>query len=128
MTIARFYLRDEDVTQRGNWIPPVDIYETEMHDLVVKAELPDMNREDIEVVVENDTLILRGSKKLPEGIKDEQIRRIERSYGAFTRSFTLPNTVDSTKVSAEYKNGVLTVKLPYREEAKPRSITVEVAA
>ena len=128
MTIARFYLRDEDVTQRGNWIPPVDIYETETHDLVVKAELPDMNREDIDVVVENDTLIVRGSKKLPEGIKDEQIRRIERSYGAFTRSFTLPNTVDSTKVSAEYKNGVLTVKLPYREEAKPRSITVEVAA
>jgi len=128
MTIARFYLRDEDVTQRGNWIPPVDIYETEQHDLVVKAELPDMSREDIEVTVENNTLVLRGTKKLPEGVKEEQIRRIERSYGVFNRSFTLPNTVDATKVSAEYKNGVLTVKLPYREEAKPRTINVEVAA
>ena len=128
MTIARFYLRDEDMTQRGNWIPPVDIYETENHDVVVKAELPDMTREDIEVKVEHDTLHIRGTKKLPEGIKDEQIRRIERSYGAFTRSFTLPHTVDATKVSAEYKNGVLTVKLPYREEAKPRTINVEVAA
>src|SRR5918993_5869815 len=115
MTIARFYLRDEDVTQRGNWIPPVDIYETEAHDLVVKAELPDMAREDIEVKVENNALILRGTKKLPEGIKDEHVRRIERSYGAFHRAFTLPNTVDATRVSAEYKNGVLTVKLPYRE-------------
>jgi HSP20 family protein len=128
MTIARFYLRDEDVTQRGNWIPPVDIYETESHDLVVKAELPDMAREDIEVKVENNALILRGTKKLPEGIKDEHVRRIERSYGAFHRAFTLPNTVDASKVSAEYKNGVLTVKLPYREEAKPRTINVEVAA
>ena len=128
MTIARFYLRDEDVTQRGNWIPPVDIYETEEHDLVVKAELPDMTRDDIEVTVENNTLVLRGTKKLPDGVKEEQIRRIERSYGVFNRSFTLPNTVDATKVSAEYKNGVLTVKLPYREEAKPRTINVEVAA
>jgi HSP20 family protein len=128
MTIARFYLRDEDVTQRGNWIPPVDIYETEEHDLVVKAELPDMKREDIEVTVENDTLVLRGTKKLPEGVKDEQIRRVERSYGVFNRSFTLPKTVDATRVSADYKNGVLTVKLPYREEAKPRTINVEVAA
>jgi HSP20 family protein len=128
MAIARFYLRDEDVTQRGNWIPPVDIYETEEHDLVVKAELPDMKREDIEVTVENDTLVLRGTKKLPEGVKEEQIRRVERSYGVFNRSFTLPNTVDATKVGAEYKNGVLTVKLPYREEAKPRTINVEVAA
>jgi HSP20 family protein len=128
MTIARFYLRDEDVMQRGNWIPPVDIYETETHDLVVKAELPDMTREDIEVTVEKDTLTIRGTKKLPEGIKDEHLRRIERSYGAFSRSFALPHTVDSTKVSAEYKNGVLTVRLPYREEAKPRTINVEVAA
>ena len=128
MTIARFYLRDEDVTQRGNWIPPVDIYETEEHDLVVKAELPDMKREDIEVTVENNTLVLRGTKKLPDGVKEDQVRRIERSYGVFNRSFTLPNTVDATKVSADYRNGVLTVKLPYREEAKPRTINVEVAA
>ena len=128
MTIARFYLKDEDVTQRGNWIPPVDIYETEAHDLVVKAELPDMAREDIEVTVENNTLILRGSRKLPEGIQEDQVRRIERAYGTFNRAFTLPDTVDAAKVSAEYRNGVLTVKLPYREEARPRTINVEVAA
>ena len=107
---------------------PVDIYETEAHDLVIKAELPDMTREDIEVTVENNTLTLKGERKLPADVKEEQFRRIERSYGAFSRSFTLPNTVDATKVSAEYKNGVLTVKLPFREEAKPRTINVEVAA
>jgi HSP20 family protein len=122
------YLRDEDVTNRSEWIPPVDIFETDTHDLVVKAELPDMTREDIEVTVENNTLTLRGTKKVPTEIKEEQFRRIERSYGTFSRSFTLPNTVDASKVSAEYKNGVLTVKLPFREEAKPRTINVEVAA
>jgi HSP20 family protein len=122
------YARDEDVTQRGNWVPPVDIYETEGHDLVIKAELPDMTREDIEVTVENNTLTLRGTKKLPIDVKEEQFRRVERSYGTFSRSFTLPTTVDSSKVGAEYRNGVLTVKLPFREEAKPRTINVEVAA
>lgn len=122
------YLRDEDVANRNEWIPPVDIFETEHHDLVVKAELPDMTRDDIDVTVENNTLTLRGTKKFPGDVKEEQFRRIERSYGTFSRSFTLPNTVDASRVSAEYKNGVLTVKLPFREEAKPRTINVEVAA
>ena len=141
MTITRFdpfrdlsrffgdvYLRDEELTSRGNWVPPVDIYETTGHDLVIKAELPDVNREDVEVTVENNTLTLKGTKSLPTEVKEEQFRRVERRYGAFARSFTLPNTVDASKVSADYKNGVLTVKLPYREEAKPRTINVEVAA
>jgi HSP20 family protein len=122
------YLRDEDVLQRGNWVPPVDIYETEGRDLVIKAELPDMTREQIEVTVENNTLTLKGTKNPPTDVKEEQFRRSERHYGAFVRSFTLPNTVDASKVAAEYRNGVLTVKLPYREEAKPRTINVEVAA
>lgn len=122
------YVRDEDVTARGSWVPSVDIYETDGHDVVIKAELPDMSREDIEVTVENNTLTLRGERKPPSDVKEEQFRRIERHYGAFTRSFTLPNTVDASKVSAEYKNGVLTVKLPFREEARPRTINVEVAA
>jgi HSP20 family protein len=122
------YLRDEEVAQRGSWVPPVDIYETDLHDLVIKAELPDMTREDIEVTVENQTLTLRGTKKPPADVKDDQFRRVERHYGPFTRSFTLPNTVDAGKVAAEYRNGVLTVKLPFREEAKPRTINVEVAA
>jgi HSP20 family protein len=122
------FVRDEDVTQRGSWAPPVDIFETEGRDLVIKAELPDMTREDIEVTVEHNTLTLKGTKKMPADVKEEQFRRIERSYGAFTRSFTLPTTVDASKVSADYKNGVLTVKLPFREESRPRTINVEVAA
>jgi len=126
--MAIVYFRDADMTHRGNWMPPVDVYETDAHDIVIKAELPDMAREDIEVTVENNTLTLRGEKKFSEEVKEDRYRRIERSYGQFTRSFTLPNTVDAAKVSAEYKNGVLTVKLPFREEAKPRTINVEVAA
>jgi HSP20 family protein len=122
------YLRDEDTGFRGTWTPAVDIFETETHDLVLKAELPGMTREDIEVVVENSTLVLKGTKKINADVKDENYRRIERTYGTFHRSFTLPNTIDASKVSADYKNGVLTVKLPFREEAKPRTINVEVAA
>jgi HSP20 family protein len=122
------YLRDEDLRGRDAWTPPVDIYETDGHDLVIQAEIPDMTREDIDVTVESDTLTLRGERKRPSGLKDEQFRRVERQYGAFTRSFSLPSTVDASRVSAEYKNGVLTVRLPFREDAKPRTITVNVAA
>ena len=122
------YLRDEDTGFRGTWTPAVDIFETDNHDLVLKAELPGMTRDEIEVVVENGTLVLKGQKKFDETVKQEHYRRIERSYGQFYRSFTLPNTVDASKVAADYKNGILTVKLPFREEAKPRTINVEVAA
>ena len=121
------YLRDEDTGVRGAWVPAVDIYETESHDLVVRAELPGLTRENIEVSVENSTLVLKGDKKLDTEVKEENYRRIERTYGTFHRSFTLPNTVDPSRISAEFKNGVLTVKLPFREEAKPRSISVDVA-
>jgi len=121
------YLRDEDTGFRGTWSPAVDIFETESHDLVVKAEVPGLTREDIEVSVENSTLVLKGTKKFEAEVKEENYRRIERAYGQFHRSFTLPSTVDSTRVSADYRNGVLTVKLPFREEAKPRTINVEVA-
>src|SRR5688572_5849029 len=121
------YLRDEDTGFRGTWTPAVDIFETDSHDLVLKAELPGMTREDIEVTVENSTLVLKGTKKFEAEVKEENYRRIERTYGTFHRSFSLPNTVDASKVSADFKNGVLTVKLPFREEAKPRTINVEVA-
>jgi HSP20 family protein len=121
------YLRDEDTGFRGSWTPAVDIYETDAHDLVLKVELPGMTREDIEVTVENSTLVLKGTKKFDAEVKEENYRRIERTYGTFHRSFTLPTTVDASKVSADFKNGVLTVKLPFREEAKPRTITVDVA-
>jgi HSP20 family protein len=122
------YLRDEDTAFRGTWVPAVDIFETDSHDLVVRAELPGMSRDDIEVSVENSTLILKGDKKFDPEVKEEHYRRIERTYGAFQRSFTLPNTVDASKVSADYRHGVLTVRLPFREEAKPRTIAVDVSA
>jgi HSP20 family protein len=119
---------DEGLTTSGSWAPPVDIYQNGDHEVVLKAELPDMTREDIDVTVEKSTLTIKGEKKLSNEIKEEQFHRIERHYGSFSRSFTLPQTVDATKVSADYKNGVLTVRLPLREEAKPRQIKVDVAA
>src|SRR5207253_10131499 len=128
VVMAIVYFRDEDVARRGDWMPPVDVYETEGHDMVIKAELPDVPRDDIEVTVENNTLTIRGERKFDSAVKEDRYRRIERSYGQFSRSLTLPNTVDSAKVSADYKNGILTIKLPFREEATPRTINVEVAA
>ena len=117
---------DDDLTVRGSWTPSVDIYETDNHTLVLKAELPDVNREDIDLRVENDTLTITGQKKMEKDVKDEQYHRIERGYGQFSRTFTLPPSVDSNKIGAEFKNGVLTVTLPVREEAKPRQILVAV--
>ena len=114
--------------QLNAWVPPVDIYQNGDTEIVLKAELPDMVRDDIDVTVDNGTLTIKGEKKFAGDPKDEQFHRIERRYGAFSRSFSLPQSVDATKVSAEYKNGVLTVRLPVREEAKPRSIKVDVAA
>ena len=122
------YLRDEDTGFRGSWVPAVDIYETEKHDLVLRAELPGMAREDIEVTVENGTVVIKGEKKFDPAVKEDSYRRIERAYGTFHRSFTLPNTVDAGKVTADFKNGVLTVTLPFKEEAKPRTVNVDVSA
>jgi HSP20 family protein len=110
------------------WMPPVDIYQTSDHELVLNAELPDMTREDIDINIENFVLTIKGEKKVSGGVKEEQFHHVERRYGTFARSFSLPTTVDPNRVSAEYKNGVLTVRLPFREEAKPRSIKVNVAA
>ncbi len=119
---------DEGLLTSGTWAPPVDIYQTGQHEVVIKAELPDMTREQIDITVDHGTLTIKGEKKVDSAVKEEQFHRVERRYGAFSRSFSLPPTVDTTKVNAEYKNGVLTVKLPLREEAKPRQIKVEVAA
>ena len=112
----------------GAWMPPVDIYSTGAHELVIKAEIPGMNKDEIDITVENFTLTIRGEKKTEQAVKDDQFHRVERSYGTFTRSFALPHTVDAGKVEAEYKDGVLTIKLPQREEAKPKQIRVNVAA
>jgi len=119
---------DEGLLSSGSWMPPVDIYQSGEHELVLKAELPDMTREDIDVTVDNGTLTIKGEKKLSTEAREEQFHRIERRYGTFSRSFSLPPTVDPTRVAAEYRNGVLTVKLPMREEARPRQIKVDVAA
>lgn len=119
--------QSDDLMSRGSWTPAVDIYEVEGA-LVLKAELPDLRREDIEVNIENNTLTLRGERRLDNEIKQESFHRIERAYGSFVRQFSLPPTVDATKIGAEYKNGVLTVRLPIREEAKPRTINIDVAA
>jgi HSP20 family protein len=119
---------DEGLLTSGTLIPPVDIYQNGDQELVLKAELPDMTREDIDITVDNGTLTIKGEKKLATDIKEDSFHRVERRYGAFSRSFSLPQTVDTAKVAAEYRNGVLTVRLPLREEAKPRQIKVDVAA
>jgi HSP20 family protein len=120
--------QDDGLLTSGAWAPPVDIYQNGEHEVVLKAELPDMTREDIDITVDNGTLTIRGEKKFSSEVKEESFHRIERRYGTFSRSFSLPQTVDTGKVGAEYKNGVLTVRLPLREEAKPRQIKVDVAA
>jgi HSP20 family protein len=124
----RFYGRPQEDLNGGSWVPPVDIYSNGQHELVLKAELPDMKEEEIEVTVEDNTLTLRGERKLDTEVKEEQFHRIERSYGPFARTFALPPTVDAGKVSAEYKAGMLTVRLPLREEVKPKQIKVQIAA
>ena len=129
MTIVRWDpFRDFGFTAASTWVPPVDIFQSSEHELVLKAELPEMSREEIDITVENTTLTISGEKKTGGDVKEEQFHHIERRYGAFSRSFSLPQTVDTAKVAAEYKDGVLTVRLPLREEAKPRQIKVGVAA
>jgi HSP20 family protein len=119
---------DDALVTSGAWVPPVDIYQNGDHEVVLKAELPDLTREQIDITVDKGTLTIKGDKKVDASVKEEQFHRVERRYGTFSRSFSLPQTVDATKVAAEYRNGVLTVKLPLREDAKPRQIKVEVAA
>jgi HSP20 family protein len=123
-----FYGRSQDEPARGSWVPAVDIYSNGQSQWVLKAELPDVKEEEIELTVEDNILTLRGERKLDTEVATQQFHRIERSFGSFERTFTLPPTVDATKVSAEYKAGVLTVLLPLREDAKPRPIKVHVAA
>jgi HSP20 family protein len=108
------------------WVPAVDIYETDSHEVVIKAELPDVKKEDIGVTVENNVLTLTGARKKEQSAKPEQFQRVERRFGSFSRSFTLPTSVDAGQIAASYKDGVLTIRLPRREEAKPKQITINV--
>jgi HSP20 family protein len=129
MTVVRWDpFRDFGLTAANTWVPPVDIYQASDQELVLKAELPEMSRDSIDITVENGTLTIKGEKKVGADVKDEQFHHVERRYGSFSRSFSLPQAVDVAKVAAEYKNGVLTVRLPLREDARPRQIKVDVAA
>jgi HSP20 family protein len=110
-----------------SWAPAVDIYETP-NELVVKADLPDVNEKDIDIRVENNLLTIRGERKFDKSVSEENFLRVERTYGSFSRSFSLPNTVNAEAIGAEYKNGVLTVTLPKREESKPRQVKVTINA
>jgi len=123
----------EDLAGRGekeewgktSWYPPVDIYETG-GDIVLKAELPGVDQKNMEIKVEDDTLILRGEKKVDRDTKTENFLRAERAYGAFQRSFTLPQTVERENIKASLKKGVLTLILPKKEEVKPKQISIQV--
>ncbi len=116
--------RDEGL-MTANFVPPVDIYEDE-HSVTIKMEVPGIDQKDIDVRVENNTLVVRGERKFEKDEKEENFHRIERRYGSFYRAFTLPNTVNTDDVSADYENGVLKVKLTKKAEAKPKQIKVNV--
>jgi HSP20 family protein len=116
--------QDSSIT---TWAPPVDIYETE-HELVVKADLPDIKPEDLDIRVENNVLTIRGERKFEKKVNENNYLRVERSYGAFSRSFSLASSVNTEAIKADYKNGVLTLSVPKREEAKPKQIKVTVDA
>src|SRR6184192_582616 len=109
------------------WAPAVDIYETE-HELVVKADLPEVDPKDLDIRVENNLLTIRGERKFEKKVNEENYLRVERSFGSFARSFTLANTVNTDAIKADYQNGVLTLTIPKREEAKPKQVKVNVNA
>jgi HSP20 family protein len=113
-------------TMKESWSPSVDVFETE-GEVVIKAELPGMDAKDIEIKLENNVLMLRGDRRFEKETKNENYHRIERSYGNFARSFSLPAFVDEFKVRAEYKNGLLLILLPKKEQAKSKEIKVTAA-
>jgi len=116
---------EDDWSLGGSWAPPVDIFE-QGDNIVLKAELPGIEAKDVDIRVENNVLSLRGERKFDSEVKREDCHRVERAYGTFNRSFTLPNVVDTEKIKADYKDGVLQVTLPQKEEAKPKQIQIAV--
>src|ERR1700724_1849199 len=115
---------DESLTTTA-FAPPVDVYEDE-HNITLKIEVPGIDEKDIDVRIENNTLTVHGERKFEKEEKEENYRRVERQYGSFTRTFTLPTTVDAEKVQADYDKGVLKITLPKKAEAKPKQIKVNV--
>jgi HSP20 family protein len=119
------FRRTDEEASLSAWAPAVDVYETE-HELVVKADLPEADPKDLDIRVENNILTISGERKFEKKVNEENYLRVERSYGSFTRSFTLANTVNPEAIKADYQNGVLTLSIPKREEAKPKQIKVNV--
>src|SRR3569832_2101881 len=117
----------EELTTSGSFVPPVDIYEDE-NSISLRLEIPCMKQEDLDIRLENNTLTVRGERKFEKEEKEENFHRIERRYGSFARSFTLPNTVDSEKAKADYKEGILSIELAKRAETKPKQIKIGVGA
>jgi HSP20 family protein len=115
--------RNDEATATTTWSPAVDIFETE-GEIVVKAELPGMERKDITLNLEKNVLSLRGERRFEKETKDDNYHRIERSYGTFSRAFSIPATVDEEKIRADYKDGVLKIVLPKKEQAKPKQIRI----
>jgi HSP20 family protein len=125
-TMRALYPQVGEELERGAWMPAVDIHETE-DGYVVKADLPGLKKEDIQIDLKNSTLTLKGEKRFEEKVSKDNYIRTERAYGTFVRSFTLPHNVDAEKIKASYKDGVLELALPKKEEAKPKQIKVEVS-
>jgi HSP20 family protein len=117
---------EEDWALGGTWAPAVDIYEQESN-IEIKAELPGVDPKDVDIRLENNVLTIKGERKLDNEVKKENYHRVERSYGVFTRSFTLPSVVDPTAIKADFKDGMLRITLPKREESKPKQIQINVA-
>jgi HSP20 family protein len=117
----------EEALTTSTFAPPVDVYEDE-HNITLKIEVPGIEEKDIDVRVENNTLTVHGERKFEKEEKEENFRRVERQYGSFTRTFTLPQTVDSENIQADYDKGVLKVKLAKKAEAKPKQIKVNVGS
>jgi HSP20 family protein len=117
---------DDEWALGGSWAPAVDIYE-QGNDIVLKAELPGVDPKDVDIRLENNVLTLRGERKFENEVKKENYHRVERSYGTFSRSFTLPSVVNQTGIKADFKDGMLKVILPKREEAKPKQIEISIA-
>jgi len=117
----------EESLAMGSFIPPVDVYEDEQK-VVLSLEIPGVRQEDLDVRVENQTLTVKGERKLAQNVKEENFHRIERRYGSFTRTFTLPQTVDTGAVTANYEHGLLTISLAKKEAAKPKQVKVEIGS
>jgi len=111
----------------GNFIPPVDIYEDE-HRLILRLEVAGIPQQDLEIHLENQTLTINGERRFPQDQKEENFLRIERRYGSFVRTFTLPATLDTGAVQANYENGVLSISLPKKEAAKPKQVKIEIGS